>query len=484
MKLGELMGKIPYRLALNGNPDYKEAVVTRVVTCADEATEGTLYVCLRTALQDGHLGAMRAYGNGCRLFLAERSLLLPTDTTVLVVESTKELLGPFASALLGCPSRSLTVIGITGSVGKTSVADTVAQVLHSLGRRVACVTTDGVRVGERFRPWDDVLPNAAELQAIMHEFVRDGIEIAILEFSSYMLMQGLAFSIPFTVVLLTNLSEAYAFDVACGSFRKYTEIKASLFDGDAAFQVLPANFVGFEPKGRGKRLCFGEGGNAYAQNVEPYEDDTGAGTRFCLCIDGEKQVVSLPVIGDFAVDNALAAALLLRIVGVSLSQIAAGLSEYAPRGRMERIACADGRTVFVDSAYTARDLTRALILLRKHTKGRLLVLLGSVGERDRDRREPLGHAATAYADLAYFTADDAGYELPRRIAEEMALGAVSPQKYVIIPDRREAIRDAVQAMLSGDTLLLAGKGAQEYQLIGNRRVAFSEKQEVTEAFFD
>lgn len=482
MNLGELMGKFSYRLASNADSDYQRRVVSRIVTGADEAAEDTLYVCLRTATRDGHLSAHGAYRSGCRLFLAERSLLLPEDATVLVVESTKELLGPLAAALLGHPAREMTVLGITGSVGKSCVAYTVAEVLRRVGKRVACVTTDGIEVGDHFSPRTDVLPDAAGLQGLLRDFAQAGTEIVVLELSSYMLSQGLAFSIPFTAVLLTNLLSDYAAESACGSVSAYTKAKASLFAGDAAFQVLPANFVGFTPKGRGRLLTFGRGGSACAESVTPYEENGRLGMRFRLCIEGEAADVSLPAMGSFGVENALAAALLLRIVGLSVGQIAAQLSGYAPKGRMECIACEGGRSVFADSAYTARDLTRALLLLRRHTKGRLLVLLGSVGERDRDRRAPLGHAATAYADKAYFTADDPGYELPRRIAEEMAQGAAFPDRYVILPDRRLAIRSAVEEMHPGDTLLLAGKGAQTYQLIRNQRVEFSERDIVAEAF--
>lgn len=483
MRWEDLIEKTPYRLAQNGHPRNKNLLVSRVVTEAEEAREDTLYVCLCTATWDGHPGAARAYGNGCRLFLAQRSLLLPADATVLVVESTKELLGPMAAMLLGHPARKLTVLGVTGSVGKTCVADTVAFVLHRLGRRVACVTTDGVRVGDRSRPRRDILPTAAELQMLLHEFVQEGIEVVILELSSYMLMQGLAFSIPFTAVLLTNLFPDHGEGSACGSARAYVQAMASLFAEDAAFQIFPANFVGFEEVEKGRRLTFGTNGNAEAKAVAPYEKKDGIGTSFQLCMEGEQVAVSLPVVGDFAVENALAAALLLRVVGVSTPQIAAGLSAYAPVGRMECIACKDGRLVFLDSAYTARDLARALCQLRKCTSGTLSVVVGSVGDRDRDRRAPLGKAATAYADRAYFTADDPGYELPRQIIEEMALGAVSSRKYMFCPDRREAITFAVQALRPGDTLLIAGKGAQEDQLIRGVRVPFSDREVVRALLF-
>ena len=241
MRWEDLIEKTPYRLAQNGHPRNKSLLVSRVVTEAEEAREDTLYVCLCTATWDGHPGAARAYGNGCRLFLAQRSLLLPADATVLVVESTKELLGPMAAMLLGHPARKLTVLGVTGSVGKTCVADTVATVLHRLGRRVACVTTDGVRVGDRSRPRRDILPTAAELQMLLHEFVQEGIEVVILELSSYMLTQGLAFSIPFTAVLLTNLFPDHGEGSACGSARAYVQAMASLFAEDAAFQIFPIN---------------------------------------------------------------------------------------------------------------------------------------------------------------------------------------------------------------------------------------------------
>lgn len=478
MKLRELIGKIPYRLAAGGDLDHREADIARVVTRAEEAASDTLYLCLRTAVRDGALGAMRAYENGCRLFVSERGLLLPKNAAVLVVDSTAALAGALAAKLLGYPARRLTVLGITGSAGKTSVADTVTTILHRAGRRVASITTDGVRIGEKLRPRADILPDATDLQALLHELAQADVEIAVLELSSYTLTQGWAFSIPFTAVLLTNLLA----DHADGTVTAYTDTLASLFDGDAAFQIFPANFVGFEPRGAGRRLTFGADGDAYAEAPAPYETELEMGTRFSLCLDGERARVSLPVVGDFAIENALAAALLLRCVGMPAAQIAAGLSAYAPKGRMECIARRMGRAVYRDSAYDARDLTRVLTVLRERTAGRLSVLLGSVGERDRVRRRSLGYAATAYADMAYFTADDPGCESARQIAEEMAAGATSSDRYVILPDRLSAIRRAARDLRAGDVLLLAGKGGQDYQVIGDRRVPFFEKEAVSEAF--
>ena len=477
MNFLELFGDNSYRL--RGNSAVMRENVCGVTADPAKACAGFLLVCTRTPLRNGHAHVAAAYSAGCRAFLVDQWVELPDDAVILEVEDAERLLGELAARFWDHPARELTVIGLTGTAGKTSVAHTLTALLSGAGYRVGSVTTDGVRLGPELRPAGNIVPDAAELQRILREFRDAGITHAVLEFSAYMLVHKAAFSIPFAVLLLTNLWEAH---IGPGEFKdhqSYTEAKLSLLRCGAPVTVLPTS-MGDLPV-TGKCLTFGEAGDTCVCGKEPYADGEGLGTRFDLVLlNGEKVAVSLPVPGDFAIENALAAATVAAALGLAPQRIAACLSMFRPRGRMECVSYARQRYVFVDSAYEGESLTRALNVLRPHTRGRLTVVIGSVGNRAQRRRAPLGGAATTHADLAYFTADDPNFEDPLSIFDDMMVDA-DTARCCFIPDRRAAIERAILEMRPGDVLLIAGKGGSEYQLINGQRLPFDEKEIVTKA---
>lgn len=484
MKLLDLMENISYRLAGNYSDGLLNKEIERVTTDPRQADGKTLFVCARFATGDGHNNANAAYAAGCRVFLAERSLpSLPDGAAVLLVEKTKPLLGELAARCYGHPGRALTVFGITGSTGKSAVAHTVTALLRRAGHSVASLTTDGIDLNGALRPCGSVVPNGADIQTILKEFLNTGVEFAVLEFSAYMLENHAHTAIPFTALLLTNFDPNHIGNGLYPDPGVYRAIKASLFEGGAPFLVFPANFADFSVDVSGARaLHFGEDGDLQALNVQSICEKRGFGTRFELALaNGEKERVSLPVPGDYAVQNALAAASLALIAGLSLNEIATGLADAKPCGRLECVGAYEDRYIYVDSAYTAEDLAQALKALSPYTKGRLSVLLGSVGGRARWRRAALGRAAAEYADYVYLTADDPDCEDPVSICEDMMQEMEGRDRCCVIPDRREAIGRAVLEMRPGDVLLLAGKGGERFQLIRGKKEAFEEREIVKEA---
>ena len=487
MKLSDLMKDISYRLVGYLSDDFLAKEVEHVTVDPHRADEKTLFVCARFATGDSHNSVNAAYSVGCRMFLAERRLpTLPDDAAVLVVENTKKLLGELAARCHGHPARSLTVFGITGTTGKSAVAHTLTALLRRTGHAVASLTTDGVDIGGALSPFGSVAPNGADIQAILKKFLDTGVEFAVIEFSAYMLENHAHAAIPFVALLLTDFDPSHVGNGLYPDPSVYRWIKASLFEGDAPFLVFPANFDDFSVrKSRVRRLYFGEDGDLQATNLKPVSEKRGFGTRFTLCLkSGEKEFVSLPVPGDNAVQNALAATSLALIAGLSLKEIAAGLSDYMPYGRLECVGAYEGRYIYVDSAYTGEDLARALQTLSLYTKGRLSVLIGSVGGRARDRRPTLGKAAVQYADFVYLTADNPDCEDPRLICEDMMQGMDDRARCCVIPDRRQAIKCAVLEMRPGDTLLLAGKGGEHFQFIQGKREIFIEREIVAKALLD
>lgn len=483
MTLRELMENISYRLVGESDLDFSMCRVDAVTARLWEAGPFKLFVCVRTALGDGHDEAVAAYGQGCRLFLSRRRLPLPRNAAVLTVEEPEAFLGELAARCLGYPARHLTVIGITGTAGKSTVAYMTASLLRRTGQKVAMLTTDGVQILDRFYPAGNVVPDAAEIQRLLYAAVKAGASAVIIELTSYMLARKSAFSIPFTALLFTNFQPCHIGNGGHKNLAAYRAAKESLFSCcDAPFWIIPAAYADAVKGTRARCVLFGAGGDLIADDRRPYADARALGTRFCLRFPSGKRVdVSLPVAGDFAVDDAVAAAALALVMGLSPTEIGEGLSHSVPCGRMECIAATDGRYILADSAYTGEDLARALQTIRPYTKGRLLVLVGAVGGRACFRRAALGELAVSNADAVYFTADDPDCEDPVRICREMTAEVEDPSRYVIIPDRREAILRAVGEMRRGDILLLAGKGAQKTQLIRSVRLPFDEREIIAEA---
>ena len=478
MTFAVLLADISYRLW--GKSDFLEREVTDVTADVSRACADALFVCTRTPLRDGHRQVSAAYTAGCRVFVVDSYVELPDDAAILVVPDAEALLGELAARFWGYPARALTVLGVSGTAGKTWVCDAVTAMLRRAKYKVAALTTDGLHVGFSLRPSGNVVPDAAEIQALLRRLLDEGITHVVLELSAYMLSHKAAFSIPFAAVLLTNLGKAH---VGYGEFatqEAYVQAKLSLLEHETAVALLPTGAEAIAPSC--KCLRFGrEEGDFCARDVEPFTDALGFGVRFSLVLpDGQKYAVSLPVPGDIAVENALAAAAMATAVGVPPAAVAKGLSRFMPRGRMECVGVRNRRHVFVDSAFEADGLTRALRVLRSYTQGRLTVLLGSVGGRALWRRAALGKAATAGADYVYFTADDPNTEDPIEICNDMVRD-LERTNYCVIGDRRHAVERAVLEMRPGDTLLLAGKGAAGYQLIGGEKLPFDEREIVARA---
>ena len=448
-----------------------------VVTDPAAANANTVYVCVPTPLGDGHSGAAAAYANGCRCFLAARGLGLREDAAVYTAEEPEAHLGALAARCFGYPARSLTVFGITGTHGKTSVADTLAGLLRRAGKRFALLTTDGTEINGVFEPAPPTAVNAADVQRMLRAARRKRAEFAIVEFSAYMLAHHAEKSIPFAAVLLTDLAPRHIGKRMHGDFASYWAAKKKLLECPSPLVFLPEPIEDLDTKGR--VLCYGDTGDIVAQNTELLHDgEQQLGTSFSLTYKRKTEEIFYPVIGDFATRNATAAAALALAAGLSLAEIARGLSGTAPIGRMECIYASNGVLVFLDTAYEAEDLLQVLHSLRRVTSGKLSVVLGSVGERAVFRRAPLGRAAVENADFVYFTADDPGSEPVTGITKDMVSEIEDASRYLCIPSRRKAILRAMEDLRTGDTLLILGKARDETQLVNGIKEAFSDRDVV------
>lgn len=458
-----------------------------ITQSAQSATASSVFVCIKGAKADGHTFAPQAYQNGCRFFIAEHALTLPSDATILQTDNSRAMLARLACAFYGHPSEQLRVIGITGTKGKTTTAQLLTQILNQNHIPCGYIGTNGIAYGHVRQTTINTTPDALTLQKTLADMCTAGMRAVCIEISSQALMQSRVDGIRFYAAIFTNLYHDHIGKTEHPTFEHYREAKHRLFTD---FHI--PHVVWNIDDGNTHRMrkgctaahevtcsCRADMCADYtAQTIRPYRCQDRAGVSFSLCHRDQTLPCSLPLIGTYNVTNALlAAAVAMEGFRLSPQDVVAALENASVDGRSEWIALPHGGTVVIDYAHNGESLRQALTTLREYTAGRLLCLFGSVGERTEIRRAELGTVAAALADLCILTSDNPGNEPPEQILEDIAKafqGTHTP--YLKIIDRAEAIRTALRMMRPNDILLLAGKGHETYQLIGSEKRPFSERR--------
>jgi UDP-N-acetylmuramoyl-L-alanyl-D-glutamate--2,6-diaminopimelate ligase len=462
------------RNGLLTGPVGAEIAITGVSADSRTVQPGMVYVAVRGSETDGHRFVAEAVARGAAATVVEQ----PTGASVpeLIVQDGRRAALVLGRTWYGDPARRLRLVGITGTNGKTT---TTALVRHLLNARETAGSIgtlgafDGRGAAVPSTAGNLTTPGPIDLQATLAELADRGVSDVAMETSSHSLDQGRLDGLRFAAGVFTNLTRDHL-DYH-GSMAGYLAAKLKL-DGLLALdgvQVVNAADPAWEalPRGR-RRIRFGLDGRA---EVRAESVDLGnAATSFRLVTEAGSAEVRLPLLGEFNVANALAAAGVGVAVGMPGAAIAERLNS-APQvpGRMERLAVQPA-IVLRDYAHTPDALERALAAVRPLTPGRLIVVFGCGGDRDRGKRPIMGRIAATLADLAVITSDNPRTEDPERIIDEVEQGmaSVPHQRYA---DRRDAIAAALQASREGDTILLAGKGHETYQVIGTTKVPFDER---------
>ena len=449
--------------------------IKKIVTVPEKADINSIYVAVKTPLGDGFHGAAAAYSRGCRVFVSARVLDLPPNAAEFYTASPEIAVSILAAKCYGACLKGLTVLGVTGTHGKTSVVESLAALLRKCGRRVATLSTDGITSSKRFLPHEGNAPCVTDVWEFLQRAHGDKAEFAILEFSSYMLAQKAHLSIPFAALLLTDYAPCHVGTVH-ESEAAYRAAKQALFNTNAPLSLLPYDCDAITASRRVVR--YGRAGEILLKEAIPVGRD---GVSITLSLNGEEIRFFYPMVGDFAYKNALAVAAMAFAVGLSPAEIAAGMPAALPKGRLECLFADDGKRIYLDAAYEGEALARVLKALRGVTEGRLSVLFGAVGGRAVARRVPLGEAAFNHADFVWLTADDPDAEPPEKIAEEIVGVYFNSAAYRICPSREKAIAMAVDDLQPGDTLLILGKPREDTQLIHGQKKRFSDRLKVQSA---
>lgn len=454
--------------------------ISRVICDSRAAEAGALFVCITGFASDGHAYAERAYALGCRAFLAEKPLDLPSDAIVVLQDNTRKALAKVSAAYYDFPAEKLKVIGITGTKGKTTISLMLSQILSQNGIPAGYIGSNGVDFGGNHYDTKNTTPESLDLHYYFDCMVRDGMQAVVLEVSSQALYLDRVYGIPFAAVAFTNLAHDHIGGIEHPTFEHYRDAKKKLFtEYDASFAVYnaeDANSAYMLDGCTALANSFGlHKGDFYATEIEPFLESGVLGISFTAHALSEICKVRLPMPGEFSVANALCAMALARRFGVSLAESAASLAHMAAAGRFEIVPTQLPAVFVIDYAHNGFSMTSALTTLRAYAPKRLWCVTGSVGGRTQSRRAEIGEAVSLYADMAVLTADNPDFEDPLAICEEIHAAFVRDIPCECIADRAEAIRYVVENVREGDIVLLAGKGHEKYQLIRGGNLPFSER---------
>ena len=468
------------------------AVYSAVATDSRRVTPGTLFCAYAGSVSDGHAFIAAAAQAGATAALVEHTV---PDAAIPLIEVTNGKVAAATAAALfyGDPARSLDLLAVTGTNGKTTTVHLLRHLFSDRGPAGSIGTLGAIDGEGRILPTAGSLttPGPVDLQAALAALRDGGVRVVAMETSSHSLDQDRVAGLQFLVGVFTNLTRDHL-DYH-GDVQAYLAAKARLdrYLAPEGFQVVNADDPAWAglPQ-RAQRLTFGID-NAADVMAEGVEGDR-AGMRFVLTARGRSEKVALPLLGRFNVENALGAAAAAIALGRDLAEVAERLSA-APQvpGRMERIAerpC----VVLRDYAHTPDALERALATLRPLTTGRLLVVFGAGGDRDRGKRPLMGGIAVGEADIVYVTSDNPRSEDPEAIITEIFAGIhdATPEPHGThtgytaegIPDRREAIALAIEQAMPGDVVVIAGKGHEQGQeFAGGQKIPFDDVTVAREA---
>ena len=445
---------------------------------SDEVHPGCVFVCISGITHDGHDYIDRACEGGASLIVAERLTeeLISSGTAYVITPDTRVACAAMWRAYYGNPQRGLRLFGITGTNGKSSTAYVLRSILYAAGRRVGMIGSVKNEYADLVLPESPMTtPDPRTLYEILSKMRMSGAEDVVIEASSHALALGKLCGLTFDGGIFTNLSAEHLDfhptmrDYAAAKSRLFQRCRVAVANADDPWAHTVTDGAccpvrTFSVKGKAD----------YTAKEVDYPPSGGISYYFT----SRKEMFSLEshLPGIFSVYNTLAAASLAYEIGIPPSHIAEGIRSLASiPGRMERVENAKGIDIYIDYAHTPAALETAIKEVRRYARGRVITLMGCGGMRDKAKRPFMGRVATELSDLTVVTTDNPRGEDPGEIITQI-LSGIDGGKAAIVRDREEAIAYALSEAREGDTLLLAGKGHEEYQILADGMHPFSEKE--------
>ncbi len=452
---------------------------------------GDVFVAMRGFHSDGHAYIGEALRRGAVAIVAETPRPLDETVAWAMVPDTRVALAALAAAFCGHPARRLRVVGVTGTDGKTTTTTMISELLEAAGYRAGFMTTVAFKVGARV--WDNdtrqSTPEAPEVQALLAEMVAAGCDYAVIESTSHGLALHRLDGCEFDVAVLTNITHEHLdFHQTVEAYRRAKARLFEMLDEGADKGIAKTAVVNLDDPHAGMFIARAPGPVITYAIHEPRAqvrasaiEATPAGLTFRVEAPGETATARLRLAGSFNVANALAALSVGLSQGVPLAVGVEALGRFrGVRGRMEPVDCGQPFTVIVDYAHTPEAFAKVMGIVRPLTRGQLIAVFGSAGERDRQKRPQQGEIAGRFCDLVILTDEDPRLEDRYAILDEIAAGVERAGKragrdYLKIADRAEAIATAIARARPGDTVLLLGKGHEGSILYANEKRPWDER---------
>jgi len=499
MKLQSILENLNYE-RFTGDPDQEIGAITYD---SRSVNPGDLFVALRGVTLDGHKFVSEAIAKGASVVLAEEFEGDPGSTSVIVSRNTREALAQVAAQFYGRPFEQMNLIGITGTNGKTTTSYLLESILKAAGKKPGVIGTINYRLPGHVYRAPVTTPESLDLMRILRGMADKGVTDVLMEVSSHALDQGRTITCPFRVAVFTNLSRDHL-DYH-HSMEAYFETKGRLFwelkkgdTGEGPTAVINLD----DPRGEALRektkvdvATYGLGKSCDFRAEGLHVGDSGIrGTL--ITPQGEKPFNSA-LIGHFNIYNILAASAAAISLGVGVDETTAGIGNLPSiPGRLERVTNRQHKRIIVDYAHTPDALAKALSAVRPLVKGRLICVFGCGGDRDKGKRKEMGLAAAELSDLVLLTSDNPRGEDPVAIISQIEEGVREAgmerierssalngrmKTYQVFPERREAIQRAVALSTKEDLILIAGKGHETYQIVGNETRDFDDRKIAAEA---
>jgi UDP-N-acetylmuramoyl-L-alanyl-D-glutamate--2,6-diaminopimelate ligase len=451
--------------------------ITGCTSDSRQVSEGQLFAALAGSSRDGRDFVADAIARGAAAVLAQEPIP-ESPVPTCVAANPRESFARLCQTLAGFPSRQLKLIGVTGTNGKTTTSCLIAGVLSEAGCRVGILGTLGYLDGRILEQSTHTTPPPERLASLFMQMVGNGCTHAVMEVSSHALAQSRVAGLEFDAACVTNVTHDHLDYHA--TLSEYRQAKAKIFDhlGIESFAVLNADDRGsaeFLRRHNGPALTVGIDSPAEIMAV-PVEQFISEQT-FLLTAGSETVPVRTQMIGRHHIYNCMAAAAVGLAYGIDLTSVVRGLESigHVP-GRLERIECGQPFGVFVDFAHTPDALAGVLKTLRQVTAGRLICVFGAGGQRDSQKRPLMGRAVEQAASVAILTNDNPRHEDPRTIFRDVLAGLVNRDVVQVIPNRVAAIQRALGMAEPGDCVLIAGKGHETYQIIGDDRFPLDDRE--------
>lgn len=482
MKLTELLTPLfKYKKLGDSNP-----YITTIEMDSRLVTEGSLFICIKGYTVDGHDFVQQAIDKGAVAILAEKEI--DANVPVVVVKDTKRAMAMLANHFYDHPTKKMTLIGITGTNGKTTTTHLIEKILTDYGKKTGLIGTMYTKIGSKTFETKNTTPESLLLQKSFAQMVEENVDAAIMEVSSHALHLGRVRGCDFNIAVFTNLSpdhldyhktmEAYKHAKGLlfsqlGNTYDSQQLKVAILNGDDEASEEYEKITAVQT------ITYGidKPSDIMAKNIQI----TANGTSFTLHAFDEVLDIHMKLIGKFSVYNALAAISACLVYNVPLQSIKNSLEAIqGVAGRFETVQLGQPYTVIVDYAHTPDSLENVLKTVKQFAKGKTICVVGCGGDRDKLKRPLMAQIATEEADFAIFTSDNPRSEDPVAILDDMEKG-VRANNYTIIVDRKEAITSAIKNAKKNDIIVIAGKGHETYQIIGKNTFHFDDREVARDA---